>query len=791
MASEREGRVVTQHVTRRAGFWATAALLSVLTVLVFLWLLLRIGGGAVTDGVDDVAELVAALVAGGACFFAAARVRAARTAWRLLAASCLSWGAGEAVWSYYDLVRKVQVPFPSVADLGFLVAVPLAAAGLLRFPGGPLVTSSRFRSLLDSLIIGGSVFFVSWSTVLGPVFGQHQSGFLQEIVSLAYPVGDVVLASLVVMLATRPGRRNRVSLGLVMAGVLAFAVADSSFAYLTEVHNYGIGNALDTGWVLGYFLVALGALWATTQRVESAALESRATGWTVLGPYVPLSVAGVVFVWRVFAGPPLRSVSELVGFGLVCVVSLRQIVALVDNMALTTKLESKIEERTAELQHQALHDTLTGLANRALFNEYLSTAVRRRSRSGAALAVLFVDLDGFKRVNDLHGHVVGDKVLQEVAHRFERTLREADTIARLGGDEFAVLLEHELSASDPGRVAQRLLESLDRPIRMGSVRLVVRASIGVSFDTSGAESADELLRNADLAMYTAKGRGSHSYEVYSPDMHSTILERMRTEAELHGALGNGELLLYYQPVVGAATGAIEGVEALLRWQHPRRGLLAPDEFIPAAESSGLIVPIGAWVLSSACQQLQQWRTHASVADLTLAVNLSRRQLCDDALIDTVSSALSASGLDPRLLTLEVTESVVMDDVPYAVSVMEQLRRLGVRIAIDDFGTGYSSLSALRDLPVDCLKIDKSFVAAIASNKGAADVTQRILQLASDFCLHTVAEGVEERAQLVVLQDLGCDSVQGFYYARPLPPDQMEASLVHGPALAPAQHESVG
>ncbi|HEX4654336.1 MAG TPA: EAL domain-containing protein [Mycobacteriales bacterium] len=460
--------------------------------------------------------------------------------------------------------------------------------------------------------------------------------------------------------------------------------------------------------------------------------------------------------------------------------SARQILVLRENLSLTRRLENRVEARTAELHHRAFHDALTDLPNRALFNEHLINAVRRRGRGGQSLAVLFVDLDGFKRVNDLYGHATGDRLLRAVAQRLTRTLRTADTVARLGGDEFAVLLEGPPVAGDPDTAAQRVLRALERPLRIGPNRITVGASIGIAVDVNGDETAEELLRNADLAMYTAKANGGQHAERFATEMHSAVLERMRLEAELRSALAHDEFFLLYQPVIDLASGVTRGVEALIRWDHPRRGLVSPVEFIPAAEATGLIVPIGAWVLRQACAQVQSW-TVTEGAVLQLNVNVSAVQLADAGLPDAVAAALADSGLDPAQLTLEITESVIMDDLPGAIAALHAVRALGVKLAIDDFGTGYSSLSALRDLPVDTLKIDRSFVTGITHGKAATDLAQRIVQLAEDFGLHTVAEGVEQPDQAAALTRIGCESAQGFLFSRPVEPSEILVLLRAGSA----------
>jgi len=440
-----------------------------------------------------------------------------------------------------------------------------------------------------------------------------------------------------------------------------------------------------------------------------------------------------------------------------------------------------------QLRHQAFHDPLTGLANRALFSEHLEHAVRRRIRSGTGLAVLFIDVDDFKAVNDLRGHALGDKLLSRVGLRLEEALRDADLIARLGGDEFAVLLETEPVDPHPCVVASRLIEAFTEPFVMGTSEVFARVSIGVAIDDAGGESAEELLRNADLAMYAAKISGKGTYEVYTPEMHSIILDRMETEAELRRALEREELVVYYQPIVDVATRTVVDLEALVRWDRGEAGLAMPSDFIDVAETSGLIVSLGAWVLNRACNDMHSFfeQSGGPKSQLGLSVNLSPRQLSDPNLIVTVREALESSGLDAARLTLEITESTIMQNTPRTCEVLAQLRGLGVKIAIDDFGTGYSSLGSLRDIPLDILKIDRTFVTDISTSDESIRLAKTILQLADDFHLRTVAEGIEEVEQLTALEGLGCDSVQGFYLGRPMAPQDLARVLQSGLAAASA------
>ena len=437
------------------------------------------------------------------------------------------------------------------------------------------------------------------------------------------------------------------------------------------------------------------------------------------------------------------------------------------------------DQKTLEdqLRHQAFHDQLTGLANRALFAEHLDQALRRQSRVGDELAVLFIDLDEFKSVNDLHGHTLGDELLKQAAERLRTTLRDADAIARIGGDEFAALFEGVALGLDASAAADRVIESFAQPFLIESLEVFVTASMGMALNDSGTESAEDLIRNADLAMYAAKTANKGRYEVFSTNMHSTILDRMQMELDLRHALDQSEFEAYYQPIVTLPSGSIVGAEALIRWNHPQRGLVMPGEFIGVAESSGIIVQIGAWILHQACKEFEVLTRGVSGGQsLGLSVNLSTRQLSDPLLIDTVHRALANSGLEARRLTLEITESAIMVDVPSTFRVLTELRSFGVKIAIDDFGTGYSSLSLLSQIPVDTIKIDRSFVTNVANRPEPGRLIRAIQSLANDFGLRTVAEGVEDLDQLEALEGLECQAAQGFYFARPQPATQLAELL---------------
>jgi diguanylate cyclase (GGDEF)-like protein/PAS domain S-box-containing protein len=445
-----------------------------------------------------------------------------------------------------------------------------------------------------------------------------------------------------------------------------------------------------------------------------------------------------------------------------------------------------ISERKAfeeQLAHQAFHDPVTNLPNRALFVERVRHAISRSRREGSELGVIFLDIDDFKTINDSLGHGAGDAALIDVAKRLSYSIRSSDTAARFGGDEFVVLLEDLEGTETAVEVAERVLEDLRAPLMVAGKELVLRASIGISILAGDSTaSADELIRDADAAMYIAKRDGKGGYRLFEPEMHAGVLARLELRADLQRALENGQFDLHYQPIVKLADGRVAGMEALLRWRHPERGLVVPGDFIPFAEETGLIVPIGRWVLREACRQaVAVQRLWNEEPPLYMCVNLSVKQLQHSDVISDVHDALADSGLDPGLLTLEITESMLIDDPEIAVVKLTELRSLGVRIAMDDFGTGYSSLSYLSRFPVDVIKMDRSFLRPEATPE-AVDLSSAVVALGSSLALEVVAEGIELDAQLQRLRDLGCELGQGFHFAHPMESQRMLDYLADPAAL---------
>jgi diguanylate cyclase (GGDEF)-like protein/PAS domain S-box-containing protein len=453
----------------------------------------------------------------------------------------------------------------------------------------------------------------------------------------------------------------------------------------------------------------------------------------------------------------------------------------VKGIVLNTRDITERKEFEEQLSHQAFHDSVTNLANRALFRDRVTHAIERQQRDHKPVAVLFMDLDDFKTINDSLGHAAGDQLLAEVGERLKSALRAADTAARLGGDEFAILLEDGGEGIQAVDVADRIMQSLEAPFPLEGKEVFVRASIGIAVaedvDEGDEDTVEDILRNADVAMYMAKENGKGRYQVFEPAMHETALKRLELKADLQRAVEHGEFVLHYQPVIELESGKISGVEALIRWIHPERGMVPPLDFIPLAEETGLIVEIGRWVLQEACtyaKDLQQ--RFPSTPPFHMAVNLSARQLQRPEIVDEVRDILAETSLDPTSLILEITESVMMSNMELSIERLGELKALGVLLAVDDFGTGYSSLNYIQQFPVDILKVDKSFVDVVNSDARKSALTATILKLAQDLDLKPVAEGIERADQLERLLELHCDLGQGFFFAKPLDREALQGLL---------------
>ena len=855
----------------------------------------------------DLATTVMAAAAGVGCILRAhGRSGRMRGAWAAI-------GVGALVYAFGGRL----VPSAERPDLGYLGMVPLVSLGLLLVPVARQSVANRIRSVVDGLMIAASLVLISWIFVLKPLLGAGGGTMVEVDLRLAYPISDVLLATVVLYMFALLRRRGQDAVPLMLVGsaLLTIGFCDSARWYLSLDASYRRGGLVDVGWLVGFALLLLAARYAGAAAPATAAApddgrdeaEDRQP-FAILVPYA--AVVGTLLisvVWFAIAGHGdaffgwCRSV-------LILLIVTRQLLTLLENRHLTAYLEARVANRTAELYaseqrfralvrqssesvavvepdstiryqsesierifgypaaqligrrlvevagpvaglriaaaiesvlgtpyasttievafqhrvtgrprqsemtvtnlmedasvngivlntrdihdahelqeqlvHEAYHDGLTQLASRALFRERLEQALDGCRRTDD-VAILFLDLDGFKEVNDSLGHAAGDQLLVQVADRLRDSVRTGDTVARFGGDEFAVLVESIVARADAETVACRIVEAVGAPVFIDGRELHVGASIGIA---SAADAADmeQLMRNADLAMYKAKSGGGSGYAMYDPQMHNALVQRLELEADLRVALERAELALHYQPTVDLATGEIVGFEALVRWHHPTRGVVAPFDFIGIAETTGLIVPLGRWVLAEACRQAVAWGAGAG-RRLKMAVNVSVRQFEDCDVAAMVSEVVAETGMPVDQLCLEMTESVLLTDTDENLTQLLRLKSLGVTLAMDDFGTGYSSLAYLRRFPMDTLKIDRSFVDRLGGDSEDVALVRTIVRLGQSLGMSTVAEGIEDAAQLAALQDLGCELAQGYFLSRPVPAAEAGRLLREGLRTGP-------
>ncbi|MFC4638380.1 putative bifunctional diguanylate cyclase/phosphodiesterase [Deinococcus hohokamensis] len=787
----------------------TFGLTALLVLCHAVWVAAPWGNEATRLWISSLIYIPTFLLAGLTCVLQARRHPGDVLAWRILGGGLISFGVGQMLYAYLLLVRR-DPPFPSVADAGFLLALGLYGWGLLRFEHAPLTKWDARRLLVDVAVIVAAVGVFAWKYVLYGVLSAYAGQPLAALIGLTYPFGDLVLLSVLLLITLRGGGVLGLREGLLSLGLGALIVADQAFIVLGAAGTYVEGSWVDLFWALGALLFAAASLTAEVNRGHAwqgpPALQQAAASL----PYLALAAAfGLLISGLGQTGPVERGVL----WGTVLVTALvvaRQILAFAENARLTAALrqlsgeleqrvqqrtqeldeanaalrgltedlELKVRERTAELEasqarlaHQAQHDVLTGLPNRALFQDRVERGLASAARERAMLAVMFIDLDGFKAVNDTLGHAAGDELLREVAARLQDSVRRNDTVARLGGDEFTVMLLGVQNAQDAALVANKVLRALRQPVALADDQTVhISGSIGVSlYPQDGADAAD-LQRHADIAMYRAKQGGKNNITFYSPEMNAVDAARSSIEKHLRGALERKELSLVYQPLHDLG-GGLAGVEALLRWHSPALGHVPPASFIPVAEDTGLILPIGQHVIQEACRQLAAWR-QAGTDIARVSINVSPAQFAQEDFVDVVRRALHRHRLEGRELELELTERMIIRDVDAVSRKLSELRALGIRISIDDFGTGNSALNYLMTLPVTTLKVDQAFIQALDRQPGAYRVVQAIVALGHALGMDVVAEGVETPAQLLQVRELGCERTQGFLLGRPVRPEAL-------------------
>ncbi|ROP42785.1 diguanylate cyclase (GGDEF)-like protein [Pseudokineococcus lusitanus] len=726
---------------------------------------------AVPNGLlRDAAYAVSGLLGVAAVLWGLRRSRPReRAAWWLLAAGQVMFTVADGVFAVYDHVLHLT-PFPSPADVVYLAAYPVIALGLHRLVRARPGEVGR-GALLDGAVLTLALTLVSWVALAHPLLVSDEP-LVARVVSAAYPMADILLLALLVLLVMAPGARTP-SFRLLATSMALLLVADTLYAALSAAGDWDDGGLTSGLWIASYTLLGAAALHPSMRELSDPDHPDRPADAGAPTATSPLSRRRLtVLAGAVALAPVTMAVQHLLGapfdvwalvvsslglFGLV-VARLATVVGQV------VRYSAQRDALRGDLAHAAAHDPLTQLANRGQILEDVAAALHRAVRSGTPVGLLFVDLDHFKAVNDRHGHAVGDEVLREVAVRLRATVRAGDGVGRLGGDEIVVLVEQLASEEALVELAQRVVDALAAPFRTSAGEVVIGASVGVVVEGGGGTDASRLVHDADTAAYRAKASGRNRLEVFDDALRAELDEVARTEAALRRALRDDELLLHYQPVVRAADRRVVGYEALLRWDRPGHGLVAPDAFIPVAERSSLVCDLDRWVLRTATQQLARWRAEGRAdARTTVAVNISGRHLVDPALVADVADALAAADLRPGALVLELTETVLVSH-PLATTHLERLRALGVAVSIDDFGTGYTSISQLQDLHADTLKIDKSLV--WSTSPGAAELVRLVVHAAHAFGLSVVAEGVEDEEQLRQLRQAGCDEVQGYLLGRP-------------------------
>lgn len=746
-----------------------------------LWLMFEWGGPKVIVWVSDLGSLVVEGFAIVCVVLAASASRGRqRLAWIALTAALSSWFIGDAIWAVYELGLGVAAPFPSPADVGYLFYYVCTIVVLVALPlGNARATTARL--FLDGLLVAGSSFVLAWVAGLDKLVAAGGTDTFSFALSVFYPMADLVLFTMALLMLSRAGPGQRLTVSLLAAGIAVLAMADSIFVYLNADSSYLSGSIVDVFWAAGLMSMAAAALVAARDSPRDRVAPAEGTdGAAVWVPYAPLLIAVVPGVWYLLSGRASGPVVAAVLL-LMMAVLVRQVLFVAENRRLL-----------ATVTDQALRDPLTSLANRALFHDRLSHAVAMTARDGRDVAVLSLDLDDFKLVNDTLGHPAGDAVLMEVADRLRGVARTGDTVARLGGDEFAVLLE---GGAEPALVAaERILGVFDADFQVDDQPIDVRPSAGLA-ELRGSEpdpvTADELLKHADVAMYSAKRARAGGVATFTPDMRlvdsgdpasgrlpagsaAARLGGMRMLSQLRAAIADGTLSVEYQPKYQLATGRIVGVEALVRWPHPEWGLLLPDKFLPLARQNGLMGGLTDLVLHRAAGDAVAWHTLGFA--VPFAINLSPPSLGEVGLASKIAGVMADRHLPFNHVTVEITEDLLLSNPVKVNEVLNRLREFGIRVAMDDFGSGYSALNYLRQLPIDELKLDKAIIAPISVQPRAAVIVRKMVEMARELDMACVAEGVEDAATAELLSGYGCDLAQGYHFSRPVAADALPRML---------------
>ncbi|MGE5775306.1 MAG: putative bifunctional diguanylate cyclase/phosphodiesterase [Chloroflexota bacterium] len=768
-----------------------------------------------SDFISPAFDLLATLVLFLAAKESIAYSRRFAVAWGMIALATLTYAMGDINWGILELVLKEQ-PVVSIADTFYLAYYLFMLIGVFLLPNKPSTPGEQVANILDIVIVMASAVLGFWNFLLGPVASSNADlPVLQQVILIAYPVGDLVLLWALLRIIYSPlDQHHEAPAFLLATGISVAILADSVYIHQSLMGTYVSGSFLDIEWRASILLIGLAGVSQITaiRSLESGRKPSRwfeflVSGSKRIAPYFSyfwLIGAYLLLIQSYLVPLTMNFLALSIGVGvIICLVLLRQIIMLFENKKLNTdlqqamerlqiqaaelettnqELQNEIAERKVieqELTYDSLHDAMTGLPNRVLFLDRLGQAIKySKRRTDYTCAVLFIDIDLFKVINDSLGHLAGDQLLISMGRRMRATLRSSDTIARLGGDEFAVLLEITGTKESALVVAAKVQEAIKLPFKVDGHELHITASIGVVMNMEGYDLPEEILRDADIAMYQAKASGKARFEVFDIRMRSQAFSRLETEQELRLALENREFQIYYQPILSLRSNQLVSFEALIRWCHPKRGLILPGEFLPVAEASGLILSIENWVLNEACMQLKKWHTkYPGYRHVNINVNISSRQFSQPNFVNEVVEALQRNDLRPESLRLEITENVLISNYTAANKVFAQLRDLGIQLQIDDFGSGYSSLGYLQHFPISGVKIDKSFIDGMGKGRKGTELIRAIVSMTRELDMEATAEGIETDEQLNALKDLLCSLGQGFLLSRPLDKESAEKMFV--------------
>ncbi len=723
--------------------------------------------------------------------------------WAIFALSVSCLAAGDITWGILAIGFNVP-PESTAVNLLYFAAYPLFLLGALMIPSRRLTTIEWLRRFLDIAIVMLAASLIFWNYLIGVLASSPMSTTqVAPFLTLAYPIGDLVLLWVVVFLIYRQDIcSNPRPLMLLGAGGLILAATHVVYSYQMLVNSYQSGSFLDIGWTLATILAGLaGVLQRDTISADPGDQETlpahrrqrfRLSIWMSFFPYVWILLAYLLLIAGYRPGFPMSFLAVSIGVGaVIALVLIRQAVVLYDNERLnaelnqaidrlgnqTLQLKAEISERLhaeERLLYDATHDDLTSLPNRVLFMDRLERAIAyNHHRPDYAFSVLFLDVDQFKVINDSLGHSFGDQILITIAGRLKTCLRTGDTIARLGGDEFVVLLEGSPNLDAVLTTTNRIQTEIRSPVTLDGHQVYTSASVGIVAEISGYDQPEDVLRDADIAMYRAKALGKDRFEVFDPRLRAEAITRLELESDLRKAIEGDQFSLYYQPIMALGSDQAVGFETLLRWRHPKRGMISPAEFIPVAEETGLIIPLGKWVLQNACAQIRRWQDgYPAAKSLSISVNISGKQFIQPDFVGLIEQILGETGLNPPNLVLEITETVFINHAETASQIFTQLCDLGIQLQIDDFGTGYSSLGYLQHFPIHTIKIDQSFIRGMATSNKAAELVHTILVMAHDLGMEAIAEGIETTSELDELIRFGCRFGQGYIFSRPM--DQVAA-----------------